>query len=275
LIAAAAVGSPSTAFAKASNPAFLGVQMSDIGNARGAGPCRVTSVTKDSAAESAGMQDGDELVSMDGKLVPNCDALVASIQAKSPGDVVKLVVRRDGGGQVTVRATLVSRDEILRKRFGGLPVPSTKLVRVDDRAKIDLSGLKRQTTIVGWYPTNCDGCDQIFTEVAKWSREERRGDRTPIKVTAATAGDLRMRRPIEENLEMLKHEGHKLDVPLLVADADTYEQFAIGDGDRVQFMVIDCRGIVQYAAPVVPGSEDAAAVLDELFAVAEQTARRK
>ena len=265
----------SIASAKSSNPAFLGVQMSDAGNARGNGPCIVTNVTKDSAAESAGMQERDEFVSMDGRIVTNCDSLVAAIQAKTPGDIVKLVVNRGGAAHVTINATLMSRDEILRKRFGGLPVPSTKLVRVDDRSEVDLSGLKRQTTIVGWYPTNCDGCDQIFTQVAKWSREERRGGKTPIKVTAATAGDLRMRRPISENLEMLKHEGHKLDVPLLVADADTYEQFAIGDGDRVQFMVIDCRGIVQYAAPVVPSSEDAEAVLDELFAVAEQTARRK
>jgi peroxiredoxin len=155
-----------------------------------------------------------------------------------------------------------------------VPVPTTKLVRVDDRAEVDLSGLKRQTTIVGWYPTNCDGCDRIFSTVEKWSREDRRGS-VPIKVAAATAGDLRMRRTIKDNLEMLKHEGHKLDVPLLVADVDTYEQFAIGDGDRVQFMVIDCRGIVQYAAPVVPSSEDADAVLDELFAAAEQAARKK
>jgi membrane-associated protease RseP (regulator of RpoE activity) len=262
----------STASAKSSNPAFLGVQMDDMGG-RGAGPCRISGVTKDSAAESAGLQPSDIFVTMDGKAVANCDSLVAAIQAKAPGDTVKLVVNRGPSAHVTINATLMSRDEILRKRFGGLPVPSTKLVRVDDRAEVDLSGLKRQTTIVGWYPTNCDGCDRIFSAVAKWTREERKT--MPIKVSAATAGDLRMRRTIKDNLDLLKHEGHKLDVPLLVADAETYEQFAIGDGDRVQFMVIDCRGIVQYAVPVVPSSEDADAVLDELYAAAEQAARKK
>ncbi len=265
----------STASAKSSNPAFLGVQMDDIGG-RGAGPCRISGVTKDSAAESAGLQPSDVFVTMDGRVVANCDMLVAAIQAKTPGDVVKLVVTRGPPNQpinVTINATLMSRDEILRKRFGGLPVPTTKLVRVDDRAEVDLSGLKRQTTIVGWYPTNCDGCDRIFAAVAKWTREERKT--MPIKVSAATAGDLRMRRTIKDNLDLLKHEGHKLDVPLLIADADTYEQFAIGDGDRVQFMVIDCRGIVQYAVPVVPSSDDADAVLDELYAAAEQAARKK
>jgi len=263
----------STAHAKSSNPAFLGVQMDDVGGARGAGPCRVSGVTKDSAAEAAGLRPDDIFVTMDGKAVVNCDTLVSAIQAKTPGDVVKLVVNRSGASRLTIHATLMSRDEILRKRFGGLPVPTTKLVRVDDRAEVDISGLRRQTTIVGWYPTNCDGCDRIFSVVAKWSREERRT--MPIKVAAATAGDLRMRRTIKDNLDLLKHEGNKLDVPLLVADAETYEQFAIGDGDRVQFMVIDCRGIVQYAAPVVPTSDDAEAVLDELFAAAEQAARKK
>ena len=265
----------STAHAKSSNPAFLGVQMDDIGG-RGAGPCRVSGVTKDSAAESAGLQASDIFVTMDGRVISNCDMLVAAIQAKTPGDVVRLVVTRSGA-HATINATLMSRDEILRKRFGGLPVPSTRLVRVDDKAEVDLSGLRRQTTIVGWYPTSCDGCDTIFSTVAKWSRDEKHAHAklTPIKVAAATAGDLRMRRTVKDNLEALKHEGTKLDVPLLVADAETYEQFAIGDGDRVQFMVIDCRGIVQYAVPVVPSSEDADAVLDELFAAAEQAARKK
>jgi membrane-associated protease RseP (regulator of RpoE activity) len=246
--------------------------MDDIGGPRGTGPCMVSGVTKDSAAESAGLRARDIFISMDGKPVPSCDALVAQIQAKVPGDIVKVIVDRSGQ-QVTVNATLMSRDEVLRKRFGGLPVPTTKLTRVEDKQQVDISATKRQTTIIGWFTTNCVGCDQIFTTVAKWSREDRKG--VPIKVAAATAGDLRMKRPIAENIELLKSQSKTMDVPLLVTDAETYEHFAIGDGDRIQFMVIDCRGIVQYAAPVVPSSEDAEAVLDELYAAAEQAARKK
>ncbi len=262
----------STASAKTSNPAFLGVQMDDVGGARGTGPCMVSGVTKDSAAEAAGLRSGDVFVTMDGKTVANCDSLVSAIQAKAPGDIVKLVVNRNGSQHVKIDATLMSRDEVLRKRFGGLPVPVTKLVRVDDKRQVDLSNASRQTTIIGWYPTTCVGCDQIFSTVAKWSREDRKT--MPIKVAAATAGDLRMRRSVSDNLELLKTQSKMLDVPLLVADPETYENFAIGDGDRVQFMVIDCHGIVQYTTPIVPGSEDADAVLDELYAAAEQAARR-
>ena len=259
------------AFAKSSNPAFLGVQMQDLGGGQGAGPCMITGVTKDSAAEVAGLQERDIFVTLDGASIASCDHLVSTIQGKHPGDSVKIVVSRESR-QVTVGATLMSRDEVLRKRFGGLPVPTVKLASLDGR-RIDLSALDDQTSIVGWYPTTCGGCGQVFTKVASWAREQRK--RNAIKVYAASAGDARLQRTVKENLEHLKPYGKLLDVPLLVADAQDYNEFTIGDGDRIQFMVIDCRGIVQYAAPLVPGADDQQAVLDELFAAAEQAARRK
>jgi membrane-associated protease RseP (regulator of RpoE activity) len=238
----------------------------------GQGPCRIAEVTKDSSAEAAGLQPNDQFVTMDGKQVANCDSLVTSIQARQPGDVVKFVVNRDGRN-MTIKTKLLSRDEVLRKRFGGLPVPTAKLVRVDDKQEVDISAAKRATTIIGWFPTTCTGCDQIFTLVNKWSKEERNS--RPIKVAAATAGDTRMQRSVADNLELLKSQARMLDVPLLVADQETYKSFTIGDGDRVQFMVIDCRGIVQYASFVVPNAEDQDAVLDELYAAAEQASREK
>ncbi len=270
IVAVAALST--TATAKSSNPAFLGVQMDDIGGARGVGPCMVTTITKDSGAEAAGLRSGDVFVTLDAKPVANCDGLVSMIQAREPGDHVRLDVRRTGAQVVSVKARLLSRDEVLRRRFGNQPAPVTQLVRLDDRSTVDLSVTRRATTIIGWYPTTCVGCEAVFGKVARWSRDNSKG--MPIAVAAATAGDLRSRRSIEDNLEALKPYQRGLDVPLLVADAETYEHFAIGDGDRIQFMVIDCRGIVQYAAPVVPSSEDADAILDELYAAAEQAARR-
>ena len=38
-------------------------------------------------------------------------------------------------------------------------------------------------------------------------------------------------------------------------------------------MVVDCRGIVQFVAPIAPDSDDLDAALDELLAAAEQAAR--
>ena len=48
----------------------------------------------------------------------------------------------------------------------------------------------------------------------------------------------------------------------------------ISDRERLGVIVIDGRGTVQYVGPIAPNSDDTDAVLDELFAAADQAARR-
>lgn len=264
LVFVAAVASPARAD-KASNPAFLGVGMEDAG-----GPCVITSVERGSGAEVAALQPGDVFDKLDGTAVPNCNALVAAITARAPGALIKLDMRR-ASLPLKVKAELLTRDEILRRRLVGQTLPPTELVRVDDRSLVDLSAVKR-TTIVGWYSTSCQSCDALLAAVAR--RGQQADKRAPVAVLAATAGDLRERRSLFDGLDQLKLAARTLDAPLLAADYDTYTKFAMKDVDRVHFMVIDCRGTVQYVAPIVPNTNDTDAVLDELFAAAEQTARR-
>jgi membrane-associated protease RseP (regulator of RpoE activity) len=254
---------------KASNPAFLGVGMNDAGGARGAGPCVINRVENGSGAEAARLRPGDVFAALDGHAVPNCDALVSLIQTRAPGSIVSLAMRRNETA-LTVRAELLTRDEVLRRRLVGQPAPATALIAVEDRKEVDLSLIK-QTTIIGWYPSTCTGCEAVLQTVGKWARE-RQSRRSPIALVAATASD--SNRSIEDTIASLRLAQRSLDLPLLVAEPRTYEQFAIADADRVSFLVIDCRGMVQYASPVVPNVADTEAVLDELFAAAEQTARR-
>lgn len=260
---------------KASNPAFLGVGMEDAGGVRGAGPCTITSIERGSGAEAASLQPGDVLVELEGAPVPSCDVLIALITARTPGTVVHLEVRR-GMQPVKLKAELLTRDEILRRRLVGQPLPPADLLRVEDRAMVDLSEVKR-ATIVGWFPTSCSGCGAVLGEVARWSRErerqERRSSQALVSVLAAV-GDLSGRRSVLENYDQLKLAQRSLDVPLLAADFETYTRFAMKDIDRVHFMVIDGRGVVQYVAPIVPDADDMSAALDELYAAAEQAARR-
>lgn len=262
-----------TASAKPSNPAFLGIGMRDAGGVRGAGPCMVTSVTPGTGAQQAGIEAGDLLLRIDDKVISDCDALSKLIMAREPGEVITLELRRGGGTSplVTVSAQLLTRAELLRRRFVDQPVPMANLTRIDTEATIDLSARRRKTTIIGWFSPACasEGCNEVFAKVARWSRTATKG--TPISVVAATAG--RDHKSLEENLEELKLLSRYLDVPLLVADQETYNEFSINDDDRVHFMVIDARGIVRFVVPVVPNAEDSAALLDELFAAAEQAQR--
>jgi PDZ domain len=261
---------------KASNPAFLGVGMEDSGGARGAGPCTITSVEPGSGAEAASLQPGDVFDRLDGTPILSCDALVSQITARTPGTIIQLEMRRREQ-PLKLKAELLTRDEILRRRLVGQPLPQADLLRVEDGARVDLGAVKR-TTIVGWFPMSCGGCDAVLGAVARWSRDrerdrDRKDRRAPVDVLAVTT-ELSGRRSAAELREPLRPVQRALDVPLLAADLDDYTRFAVKDIDRVYFMVIDCRGVVQYVAPIVPNTDDTSAVLDELYAAAEQTARR-
>ncbi len=86
--------------AKAPRP-FLGVS---LGDAAGKGVA-VTDITPASAAEKAGLEKGDILISIDGKELNNSQEVVECIQSKKAGnDIVVSIIRN--GQQKNVMATL-------------------------------------------------------------------------------------------------------------------------------------------------------------------------
>jgi hypothetical protein len=257
------------ATAKPSNPAFLGIGMSDLRPNGQRGQCMVTSITPDTGAQKAGLRNGDVIVRLDSRQIANCDVLVSLIQARDPGEVVEIEVER-GGLAKTVKAQLLSRDEVLRRRFVGQPVPSGPLTRVDNRADISLDAQRTKTTIVGWYSTSCGNCSNLFRSIDAWTRRATRG--TPVIAYGATT--INENKSPEDAFAELQSAAKMLDVPLLATDSETFKSFSIGDIDRIHFMVIDCRGIVQYVEPIAPDGDDTDAALDELYAAAEQAARR-
>jgi len=72
--------------------AFLGVG----GDAQGGDGARLAHVMPGSAADRAGLRDGDVLVRVDDVAVDGFEALRQAIRARAPGDTVKLVYLRDG-----------------------------------------------------------------------------------------------------------------------------------------------------------------------------------
>ena len=262
------------AAARPSNPAFLGIGMRDLGGVPvggppglGAiGPCQVESVTRGSGAKAAGLQPGDLLLTIDGAPVPSCDAVLRVVQAHEPGDLVPIDVNRYGR-MLRLSAQLVSRDEILRRRLVGQPLGATALWAVEEGRAVDLGAARGRTTIVGLFDiARCDGCASVFTAVAGWTRgQAARGTALPMVGLAVTPGepDLAPTRALPT-----------LDVPLALAAPARFEELTIPDSERIHFLVVDCRGVVQHVAPIAPGADDTQAVLDELFAAAEQASRR-
>jgi len=70
----------------------------------------ITNVQPDSPADVAGIQEGDIVLSVDGEPIDGQAGLVAAIRDCNPGQVVEIVLLRDGE-RVTVSATLVARTE--------------------------------------------------------------------------------------------------------------------------------------------------------------------
>jgi serine protease Do len=68
----------------------------------------ITEVVSGSAADKAGLQEGDVVVKADGKAVNSSDDLRSAIQSKKPGDHLLLVVNR-GGTEHTIDVTVGSR----------------------------------------------------------------------------------------------------------------------------------------------------------------------
>jgi hypothetical protein len=62
-------------------------------------------------------------------------------------------------------------------------------------------------------------------------------------------------------------------VPLAIASATAFQELAIDDPARIHFMVIDCRGIVRFVAPIAPDSDDIDAAVDEVLAAVVQAER--
>jgi membrane-associated protease RseP (regulator of RpoE activity) len=273
-LVAVLVASPAAAN-ESSNPAFLGVGMHDMAGAPGMGPCVIDTVTKDSGAHLAGIRPNDILVSIDTTSIANCDALVLAIQQHEPGVNVKIEVKRSGL-PVTLEALLPSRADVLRKRFVGKPMPlqtsdghPIKLVRVDDQSVGDLAS-RGKTTVIGWFDqTRCAGCASAFATIQQWVKSK--GSKNTITVLGVTGAQ---NKSVPETVQDLKQVQRSFDVPLLVADSETFGDLSITDIKRIHFLVIDSRGIVCYATPLKPDADDKDAVLGELYAATENAARR-
>ncbi|HET9621158.1 MAG TPA: PDZ domain-containing protein [Kofleriaceae bacterium] len=262
---------------RASNPAFLGIQMLPAPQ----GACLIRQVTADSPAEAAGLRGGDLVTAIDGSNVADCNALLDAITAHAPGDIVAIRVARRAA-MVTVKAQLTTRDVLLHKAIGK-PMIKTSLIGVEDHAVYDLSALHGRMAIVGLYNPECVDCGALFGRFAAWSRAKARKEGgAPPLVLAVYAGD-----PSRDVAALQK----ALEVPLAISEpehafepAEGHEpsfasamfgsDLVLADRDRLGVLVIDGRGMVQYVGPIAPNSDDTDAALDELFALADQASRR-
>jgi S1-C subfamily serine protease len=85
--------------------AFLGISSENDGGVK------VTSVSPGSAAEAAGLREGDVIAAIDGAEIDSTADLVSELRSRAPGDQVTLTVERDGQ-ELELQATLGDRSAV-------------------------------------------------------------------------------------------------------------------------------------------------------------------
>lgn len=70
----------------------------------------ITSVSPGGPADAAGIQEGDIIINLDGRVITNPDELIVAIRNRAPGDRVSITVKREEVTKV-VKATLVAAQQ--------------------------------------------------------------------------------------------------------------------------------------------------------------------
>jgi putative serine protease PepD len=94
--------------------AFLGVSTADAANGTGAD---IATVVRGGPAADAGLRTGDRIVKVGGQAVADSDDVATRIAGRKPGDVVEVVVRRDGK-QRTLQVRLGTQPRSVGARGG-------------------------------------------------------------------------------------------------------------------------------------------------------------
>lgn len=87
-------------------PAFLGVRLSPDGSSSQGAGARIAGVVNGSAAAKAGLRAGDVITAVDGTAITSASGLSSVLEARKPGDQVRLGYTDSAGQSHTVTATL-------------------------------------------------------------------------------------------------------------------------------------------------------------------------
>jgi peroxiredoxin len=267
------VASATAGAAPASNPAFAGVGLQDMPPMG----CLVGNLINGAPAKDAGVHLNDLILAVDGvplvgaTQTPPCSVFQSLVTSHSPGDTIRLDVRR-GMDSMAIKVTLSTRAEVLHRRYSGKPLASTSVPDADDpRRTYDFGELSGHVTLIGFFHADaCTGCAALFDHVRDELRERLHDDAPEmLAVTMPTrAQQLQQPQPQTSPRKLFASS-----VALAVAPADGALDVELLEADRVVFMIVDARGIVRFVSPLAPGADDSDAALDEVLAAAEQLAR--
>lgn len=214
----------------------------------------VTEVYPGTAAARAGLQPGDLVVAIDGSPLMGSSDLVTRVRSRAVGDRLRLTVVRDG--DLDVRVTTVrlgarpSTSELLEARLVGTAVPALDLL--EPRGPL---GLGPRTQVLVAFHARCDTCGPVADALAAAVVDD--GLALPVRALVVgdpdAVGQYLRRVPLMTPVTRVPDEGD--------ATAGRWLLSGVASADEGVVLVVDGKGVVQFAASTALGPDVTAAAL--------------
>ena len=199
---------------------------------------RVKKVMAGSPAETAGLQEGDRIVELEGTPIGMSQQVVRMVAAHAVGDMVALSIHRAEKPQV-VRLKLTARpalDDLMRNEFVGKFAPewsNVALVGVGPVGATKRADLQGKVTLLEFWATWCSACRYVEPVLANMSQKY---GALGVQVVAMST---------EERDVVAKYLSSHKTVYANVIDTKGETQRAYGVGSTPTLFVIDKRGVVR------------------------------